>query len=162
MFFVNGGKNTKRLLIFFLQFFLRPLSMDQGGLAYGTGTQIKSVMLPHTFGRSGKRVFATKIGEHPLQTARFPPWTHSQAPGQRAQITFGGAGPDLFAHRDFSKDTPPAQRFFLRLSTAGSSFLSSCPPRPSAWLAHSLMVAFPTRRISSINSSSTSSKKCGG
>jgi hypothetical protein len=64
-------------------------------------------MFLEAFARSAERVFATKIGEHPLQPAGFSAWTDAQSSSQRAQISFGRTAPNLFWDDDRAEDAPP-------------------------------------------------------
>ena len=67
-----------------------------------------------------------------------------------------------------ARGPPPVQirtttsAFFLRLRTVGFSLLCSVLTRSSAWIAHWLSVTLPSRRISWINNSSTSSAVFNG
>jgi hypothetical protein len=54
-----------------------------------------------------QRVFAPKVGEHPLQPAGFSACTHAQASGQRAQISFCSRYSRPVSDDDRAKDTPP-------------------------------------------------------
>src|ERR1700684_1433113 len=136
--------------------------MDQGGRSHRTGPNLKTIMLSHTFRRTGKGMLATKIRQYPLQSFRPSPWPDAYSLKQRAQVTPSRAAPDPFTHFHQTKDAPPFQRFFLRLRTVGSWLWSSVLTRSSAWVAQWVSVRLPNWRISSINSSSTSSAVFNG
>ena len=119
-------------------------------------------MLLDTLRRARKGMFATKVRQHPVQSARPPPGSNAQALRQGTQVTLGRAAPDPLAHLDQPEDTPPLQRFFLRLRTVGSCCRSSVVTRASAWRAHWCMVVLPSRRSSWISSSSTTSALFNG
>src|SRR6188508_325015 len=117
--------------------------MLEGGHAQSARSDLKPIVLLDPVGCSGKRMLAAKVRQHPLQPPGPPARSDSQPLRQRAQVTLGRTAPDPFSHAHQTKDTPPLQRFFLRLSTVGSWLLSSRLTRSSAWLAHWPIVAWP-------------------
>lgn len=127
--FPDGRQKAKRLRIFFLQPGSRSLRMSQRGLTHPAGAQLKAVMLPHALSRPGKRMFAAKISQSPLQSAGFSARADSQASRKGAHIFSSRAPPNLIAHAHEPKHTPPGQRFFLRFKTVGSWSLRSALTR---------------------------------
>src|SRR5271168_877877 len=113
-------QRPERLSIASLQLRPRPLSVFQGGRADGTGSQLKAVMLPDTFCRADKGMFAAKVRQHTIQPARTPTGRYSQPLRQKTQVALGVGAPNPLPHLHQSKHTPPLQCFFLRLRTCGS------------------------------------------
>src|SRR5436190_3976334 len=113
--------------------------MEKGDRSQRAGTHLKSVVLKHTGRRPRERLFATEVRQHSLQSPRFSPRGHSQPRRKRTYVALGGTAKDALLHADQPKNTPPVQRFFLRLSTVGSSLASSVLDpllRPHGPLAH--------------------------
>src|SRR5689334_7072794 len=100
--------------------------MLERGRAHRTGAQNDSIMLPHTLGRSCERMLATKVRQHTFQSTGAPLRRYSQSLGQRPQVALRRVAPDSIAHLDEPENTPPLQRFFLRLSTVGLGFEVPC------------------------------------
>src|ERR1022692_44813 len=162
MFVAHCGQHPKRLLILRLQSFARTLGVCQRGRAHRTDANLKAIMFHHAARRPRKGVFAPKVRQHTVQPPRPSAVCHSQALGQGTQIVLVLVAPNPITHTYQPKDTPPRQRFFLRLRTVASWPLSSSATRASACVAKSFMLVLPNARNSSMSSASISSTVFNG
>src|SRR5258706_285742 len=147
-------QHSKRFLILFLQQFLSPLRMLQGGLPHGAGVDLKAVMFLHSRGGVDKRVLTTKIGQHSLQTPGAASRTNANGLRQQTQVPLLVRAPDSLLYAERTKDTPPPQSFFLRtLAELSLAFNCSVSLR-SVCAAQLSMLVLPKRRISSMSNPS--------
>jgi len=125
----RGRQRPIRLLILLRQLLARPGGWFQGGLPYGGGTDLKPVVFLHAAGRVGKSLFATKVGEHPLEPLGTSPAGDSQTFGQGTQVTLRRAAPDPFLHLDQPAGAPPFERLALAEPEGGVQ-LPQFPSQP--------------------------------
>src|SRR5262245_6321094 len=118
--------------------------MFERGRPHRAGPQVDAVVFLHAFGRAGKGMLTAKVRQHSLQAPGPTSGGNPQTLGQWTQIALRWTAPNTILNLHQPENAPPLQRFFLRLTTVGSSVRNSRLTRCSAVLAHRVIVQCPS------------------